>query len=729
MPQNTNLNVTPYYDDFDKSKNFYKVLFRPGFPIQARELTTMQSIMQNQIENMGTHFFKEGAMVIPGQIGYDLNVQAILLQQNFLGADVELYRSQLTGKLITGVTTGVKAKVLYSISSETSDRGYITLYVKYIDSADATSTEDIKTFKNNEQLLADADITFGTTLIEQGSPFAQMLPDNASAVASAAYINEGVYFIRGYFVDVPTGYIILDQYTNTPSYRVGLEVSESIITSEDDPSLNDNAAGTSNYSAPGGHRFRIRTQLVKKAITDDSDKNFIELLRLKNSKVQQFVEHTAYTELERSMALRTYEESGDYAIDTFDITMREHKDDGFNNGVYQADESSLAGLNASESHVAAEVSPGKAYVKGYRTQTLSPTYVDIPKARDTNAVQNTIIPFELAQSVLVTNIYGWPLLTGPNVTYNYQVLELRDNWNPSGEGTPQGNIIGFARCAQLGNDLTNGGIANATQGNMLHIFDVQMYTVINTAADVSATLNETGMIVRGASSGAIGSIRSISTTTIQMTDVKGSFRQGEQIELDGVALTSISALWTFEFTDTRSVVGRADLALNSTVVFTADLLLNTVEFIEGTKHNVVLTGSLPNTKLTGSTTNYASDVRPGEVLSVGMSDQTGNNTMRVLGITQSDINATSTNKNSGTNVIYGTPTVQTVLLDGSKTVGSVVDADYDRVGRLRPRVFLKNYQNGNLTIDMPKESIKSISDESFTVYRTYNAQSLSLIHI
>ena len=725
MPQNTNLNVTPYYDDFDKSKNFYKVLFRPGFPIQARELTTMQSIMQNQIENMGTHFFKEGAMVIPGQIGYDLNVQAILLQQNFLGADVELYREQLTGKLITGVTTGVKAKVLYSISSDTSDRGYITLYVKYIDSADATSTEDIKTFKNNEQLLADADITFGTTLIEQGSPFAQMLPDNASAVASAAYINEGVYFIRGYFVDVPTGYIILDQYTNTPSYRVGLEVSESIITSEDDPSLNDNAAGTSNYSAPGGHRFRIRTQLVKKAITDDSDKNFIELLRLKNSKVQQFVEHTAYTELERSMALRTYEESGDYAIDTFDITMREHKDDGFNNGVYQADESSPVGLLASESHVAAEVSPGKAYVKGYRTETLSPTYVDIPKARDTKSVQNTIIPFELAQSVLVTNLYGWPLLTGPNVTYNYQVLELRDDWNAAGEGTPQGNIIGFARCAQLSNNLTNGGIAGAQEGHELHIFDVQMYTVLNTAADVSATLNETGMIVRGASSGAIGSIRAINTTTIQLTDVKGSFRQGEQIELDGVALTSISALWTFEFTDTRSVVGRADLALNSAVVFTADLLLNTVEFIEGTKHNVVLTGSLPNTKLTGSTSNYASDVRPGEVLSVGMSDQFGNNTMRVLPVNQSDLNITSANKNSGTNVIYGTPTTQTVLLDNSKTVGSVTDADYDRVGRLRPRVFLKNYQNGNLTIDMPKESIKSISDESFTVYRTYNAQSIN----
>ena len=725
MPQNTNLNVTPYYDDFDKDKNFYKVLFRPGFPIQARELTTMQSIMQNQIENMGTHFFKEGAMVIPGQIGYDLNVSAILLQQNFLGADVELYREQLTGKLITGVTTGIKAKVLYSISSTISDKGYITLYVKYIDSADSTSETDVKQFKNNEQLLADADITFGTTLIEQGSPFAQMLPDNATATASAAYINEGVYFIRGYFVDVPTGYIILDQYTNTPSYRVGLEVSESIITSEDDPTLNDNAAGTSNYSAPGGHRFRIRTTLVKKAIDDDSDKNFIELLRLKNSKVQEFVEKTAYSELERSMAIRTYEESGDYALDSFDITMREHKDDGFNNGVYQIDESSDAGLAASDEYIAAEIAPGKAYVRGYRLHTLAPTYVDIPKARDTKAVQNTIIPFELAQSVLVTNVYGWPLLTGPNVTYNYQVLELRDDWDAAGEGTPQGNIIGFARCAQLSNNLTNGGIAGAAEGNEMHLFDVQMYTVLNTAADVSATLNETGMIVKGASSGAIGSIRSISTTTIQLTDVKGRFRQGESIELDGVSLTSISAMWEYEFTDTRSVVGRADLQLNSTVIFTADLLLNTVEQIEGSTHNVVLTGSIPTTKLTGFASNYASDIRPGEVLTVGLSDETGNNTFRAEKVNQSDINVNASNKNSGTNVIFGTPGAQTVLCDGADKIGTVVDGDYQQVGRMRPRVFLKNYQNGNLTIDMPKHSIKSISDESFTVYRTYNATSIN----
>ena len=57
MPQETNLNVSPYFDDFDKNKNFSRVLFKPGSPVQARELTTLQSILQNQIEQFGTHFF------------------------------------------------------------------------------------------------------------------------------------------------------------------------------------------------------------------------------------------------------------------------------------------------------------------------------------------------------------------------------------------------------------------------------------------------------------------------------------------------------------------------------------------------------------------------------------------------------------------------------------------------------------------------------------------------
>ena len=480
MAQNTNLNVTPYYDDFDKSKNFYRVLFRPGFPIQARELTTLQSVQQNQIEIIGSHLFKDGAMVIPGQIGYDLNVDCIMLQESFLGADVELYRSQLTGKIITGLTSGVKAKVLYSISSTDSEKGYITLYVKYTESGGTANTQ--KTFSNNEQLVTTSAITFGTTLIEIGSPFAQLLPTAALQIGSVAYVQTGVYYIRGFFVDVPYQYILLDQYGTTPQYRIGLEILESIVTPEDDLSLNDNAAGTSNYAAPGSHRFRITTNLIKKLLTDDADKDFIELLRINGDKVEKLVDRSAYDELEKVLALRTYEESGDYVVNDFQITMRENLNDGFNNGVYTTGQITSGGLTASEANYSVEFGPGAAYVRGYRIKTLAPTYDDLPKPRDTNSAQNVIIPFELGNYSKINNVFGFPNVSGSTISNAYQTVELHDEFTAT-PGDAQGNIIGYARTASMEHigdpDQTFG---NADDKYKLNVFDVQMFTTLRLAS-------------------------------------------------------------------------------------------------------------------------------------------------------------------------------------------------------------------------------------------------------
>ena len=54
MPSKTDFNVSPYYDDFSESKKFHRVMYRPAFAVQARELTTQQSILQNQIEDLVT---------------------------------------------------------------------------------------------------------------------------------------------------------------------------------------------------------------------------------------------------------------------------------------------------------------------------------------------------------------------------------------------------------------------------------------------------------------------------------------------------------------------------------------------------------------------------------------------------------------------------------------------------------------------------------------------------
>ena len=79
MPQETNLNVAPYFDDFNADDQYYKILFKPGFPVQARELTGVQSILQNQIEKFGSHVFKEGSSVTGGGIKFSNAYDSIKL--------------------------------------------------------------------------------------------------------------------------------------------------------------------------------------------------------------------------------------------------------------------------------------------------------------------------------------------------------------------------------------------------------------------------------------------------------------------------------------------------------------------------------------------------------------------------------------------------------------------------------------------------------------------------
>ena len=83
MVQKTDLNVSPYYDDFDETDNFHRTLFRPGFAIQARELTQLQSVLQGQIEKHGSHVFKEGSVVIPGNVHINTKYHSLKLASTF----------------------------------------------------------------------------------------------------------------------------------------------------------------------------------------------------------------------------------------------------------------------------------------------------------------------------------------------------------------------------------------------------------------------------------------------------------------------------------------------------------------------------------------------------------------------------------------------------------------------------------------------------------------------
>ena len=216
MAQKSNLNVSPYFDDFDSNNNFYKVLFNPGFPVQARELTTSQSILQNQIEDFGSHIFKNGSVVIPGNLVYDNRYHSVKLNSTNFGIDISLYINNFVGKTITGKISNVSATVEKVALPTTDPVDDITIYVKYIGGNDNFETS---AFTDGEALICDENVTYGNTTIQANTDFAGLISEDATSIGSAASIGKGVYFIRGYFVNVSQQTILLDYYTNTPSYN------------------------------------------------------------------------------------------------------------------------------------------------------------------------------------------------------------------------------------------------------------------------------------------------------------------------------------------------------------------------------------------------------------------------------------------------------------------------------------------------------------------------------
>ena len=130
--------------------------------------------------------------------------------------------------------------------------------------------------------------------------------------------------------------LILDKYTNTPSYRIGFTVTESFVTPSDDSSLNDNAAGSSNVNAPGAHRFKILLTLAKKTLSSTEDENFFEIARVVNGNIKTIVRNTEYAVLEDTLARRTFDESGDYVLHNPDFDVREHLVSGNNRGINTA---------------------------------------------------------------------------------------------------------------------------------------------------------------------------------------------------------------------------------------------------------------------------------------------------------------------------------------------------------------------------------------------------------
>ena len=295
MALTTDFNVDPYYDDYSESKNFYRVLFRPGYAVQAREVTQLQTILQKQIERNGRHTFEEGSIVLGCELNYDNEVKSVKLETQFAGADLSL--DGFANGIVVGGTSNARGRIVATAASTAADQP--TLMFHYLNN---------NTFNDGETLTVEGSTTQANTVSSAGASGITGATGNGAVVS----VDSGVFYVGGYFVFKDAETLVLEKYSSTPSYRVGLQVSESVVTSDADSTLLDPAQGAYNYAAQGANRFKISLALAAKPTTATdpieavADDNFYQLLKVDSGLKIQEVKYPVYSELEKTLARRRF---------------------------------------------------------------------------------------------------------------------------------------------------------------------------------------------------------------------------------------------------------------------------------------------------------------------------------------------------------------------------------------------------------------------------------------
>lgn len=416
------ISTRPYFDDYDQDKKFYKILHRPKVAVQARELTQQQTILQNQIKRFGDHIFKNGSMVIPGQIVYDESINYVKVRATDVN-DYDVDLDQFLGTKVVGISSGVMAEVVNIASAISSDPD--TIFLKFLNSGDDNSSLG---FWDGEEVNVDGDA--GKNFVVLGDLNLVTPTFLNSGVGCGSSIDAGVYYIGGNFVINDRQSIIIDKYSNVPSVRIGLQMQETIVTSEDDVTLKDNAQGTPNYSAPGADRYKIELILVSYAIDaldapSTSSPDFIELQRIEDGVIINEIRSAEYAELEKTFARRTYDESGDYTVNPFKLEIKEYykeTDSGdaefatYKFGKYTSQNIVDMGLAVDlptaktfgKERVAVGVEPGKAYVRGFECVKLATTWLPSNKARSIGSISNSVLNYNVGQYVYVSDVFQTP---------------------------------------------------------------------------------------------------------------------------------------------------------------------------------------------------------------------------------------------------------------------------------------------------------------------------------
>ena len=414
----SNVFSSTYKDDFVDSDNYHRILFNSGRPLQARELTQLQTIIQEEIGRFGRNIFKDGASVNPG--GPTITNDYEFVKLNTAVNTLPTTPSDLVGVELTGGTSTVKARVLEVI--ETTGGDPATIYVQYTNTSGGAVGVNPVRFQSGEDLTGGGE----TLTVQATNTVANPAFGRGAKIANGA----GDFFTRGHFVFAPAQELILSKYSQNPTKIVGFKVTEDIVTTADTDALYDNQGATPNLSSPGADRYRIKLTLTTQDLID-SDENFIFFCNVIDGQIVDQVTGTDdYNKINELLAERTKEESGNYIAKSFE-----------------------ADLSDSGDNLIITVSDGVAYVNGYRAETETPTKLVVPKPRSTVENTNEVIGINYGQYFICDVLKG-----------NLNVSEF-ESVNLRSAVTHGGSTIGTAKVRYVEEDGANFRV---------YLFDIKM---------------------------------------------------------------------------------------------------------------------------------------------------------------------------------------------------------------------------------------------------------------
>ena len=272
-------------------------------------------------------------------------------------------------------------------------------------------------------------------------------------------VDEGTIYQKGYFSRVDQQLTIVNKYSNTGFNKsVGFYTDESIINSNQDSSLLDNATGTYNYAAPGADRLKLTPTLtVLDKTAADLDPGFLPIVEFADGRPYKQNRSTVYNVIGDEMAKRTYEESGNYVLDPFYLSTKE--------SATFADNATLFKIN---------IDPGKAYVKGYRVERVDNYQTSVNKGTTTSTNNSAKVRLGYGNFIRVNNLGGvFEYNTGAQVDlYDTAATYITSSGGSTPAAPAGGTLIGTARLRSLVLESGEPGTANATY--RLYLFEIVM---------------------------------------------------------------------------------------------------------------------------------------------------------------------------------------------------------------------------------------------------------------